>query len=554
MKRWRRGLAIIFGLTPFLLAFLRDRRRWLLFGARRRLAYEKHVDRANRLTATIARLGPTFIKLAQVFSARADILPEPYLTAISRLQDQVPPEAPETIEAVIVEELGKPVDALFEHFERTPVAAASLGQVHRARVNGQTVAVKVLRPNVEDLVATDLDISFRVLFVLNVLFPNHHIRALTNVVREFSVRVRQEMDFRQEAEHIALFQSRFGDDPRVGAPSVLPEFTSRRVIVMEWITGDKVDRLGERFASGDLDFQELMRKLTQTYLRMLLLDGFLHADPHPGNILIEKSGRIVFLDWGMVVQLNRTTRDAILRLALAAGREDLNAMVNGMYELGMIDPDISRSEIRDAAAEIIGIVNRVRELGLRQVQQMVQDIMDTFYTWPLVLPRELVYFLRAAALLEGIGFRYDPVFNGLETARPVIEEMRGELLRANIPEPAQVARNAVEEIRAGFTAMREIVVRAEREEFRVRVHPRDIQQSERFFLLQVRRILLSIFALTVAVITSITFIAAQNYWILGSGLLISFVMFVVVFLLPSHLLENPLRHARGIRPSDSDIV
>jgi hypothetical protein len=171
-----------------------------------------------------------------------------------------------------------------------------------------------------------------------------------------------------------------------------------------------------------------------------------------------------------------------------------------------------------------------------------------------MLPRELVYFLRAAALLEGIGFRYDPVFNALETTRPVIDEMRGELLRANMPEPAQVARNTVEEIRAGFTAIREIVVRAEREEFRVRIHPRDIQQSERFFLLQVRRILLSVFALTIAVITSITFVAAGNYWILASGLFVSFVMFVIVFLLPSHLLENPLRHARGIRPSNTDIV
>jgi len=554
MKRWRRGLAIIFGLTPFLIAFLRDRRRWLLFGARRRLPYQKHVERADRLTATVARLGPTFIKLAQVFSARADILPEPYLSAISRLQDQVPPESPQTIEAVIVEELGRPVDELFEAFERTPVAAASLGQVHRARVDGQTVAVKVLRPNVEDLVATDLDISFRVLYALNILFPNHHVRALTNVVREFSVRVKQEMDFRQEAEHIALFQSRFADDPRVGAPTVLSDFTRRRVIVMEWITGDKVDRLSERFASGELNFEQLMRKLIQIYLRMLLLDGFLHADPHPGNILVEKNGRIVFLDWGMVVQLSRTTRDSILRLALASAREDLNGMVNGMYELGMIDPEISRAEIRDAAAEIIGIVDRVKELGLHKVQQMVTEIMDTFYTWPLILPRELVYFLRAAALLEGIGFRYDPVFNALETARPVIDDMRGDLLRANMPEPAQVARNTIDEVRAGFTAIREIVVRAEREEFRVRVHPRDIQQSERFFLLQVRRILLSIFALTIAVITSITFVAARNYWILVSGLLVSFVMFVVVFLLPSHLLENPLRHARGIRPSSTDIV
>jgi predicted unusual protein kinase regulating ubiquinone biosynthesis (AarF/ABC1/UbiB family) len=170
---------------------------------------------------------------------------------------------------------------------------------------------------------------------------------------------------------------------------------------------------------------------------MLLVEGFMHADPHPGNILVQEDGTIVLLDWGMAYQLGRHTRETILRLALATGRDDLNGMISGMYELGMIDPEISRTEIREAAVEILTIVGRVRELGIRRVQEMIRDIMDTFYTWPLMLPRELVYFFRAAALLEGIGFRYDPAFNGLETVRPVIRRMRGELLAATATEPAE---------------------------------------------------------------------------------------------------------------------
>ena len=539
---------IVRGLLPFVIAFVRDRRRFIFFGGRRRVSHEQHLKRARKLTDRIAHLGPTFVKLAQVFSARADILPEPYLSEISRLQDQMPPDDPAEIEAVIESELGAPVTSLFESFERTAVATASLGQVHRAVVGGRQVAVKVLRPRVEELVAIDLEISFRVLYLVNVFFPNHHVRALTNVVREFGVRVREEMDFRKEAEHIAMFQRHFGQDRRVCAPTVLPEFTRRKVLVTEWIKGDKVDRLAERFERGELDFMKMMKTLTEVYLRMLLVEGFMHADPHPGNILVQQDGTIVFLDWGMVAQLNRSTRDSILRVALAAARDDLEGIISGMYELGMIDPEISRAEVRDAAAEVLEIVQRMRELGVRRVQQMVQEIMDTFYTWPLQLPRELVYFFRAVALLEGIGFRYDPAFLGLDVAVPVIKDMRGELLRATKKDPQSIAKGIIEDFRLRFNAVKDIVVRAEREEFRVRIHPRDMTHIERFLLLQVRRILLSIFALTIALIGSITYASVRNVWLLLTSIVLAIVMFVVVLFLPTHLLENPVRHARQIKP------
>ena len=548
VKRLTRTLSVFLRLLPFVVAFWRDKRRWFLFGKGASRSAEHHRKRAERLASRIASLGPTFIKLAQLFSARADILPEPYLSTISRLQDRVPPDPADAVVAVIESELEQSVDELFQDFEREPMAAASLGQVHGARIDGREVVVKVLRPGVETTVALDLDISFRILFWLNVLFPNHHVRSLTTTVREFSAKVREEMDFQREADNIRRFRELFRSEPGVRAPRVVDAYTRRRVLVMERVRGTKVNELQERFASGDLEFEEVMETLTSLYLRMMMVDGFLHADPHPGNLLVEEDGTIVLLDWGMVLRVHRWTREYILDVALAVEREDLDAMINGMYRLGMISPDISRSEIREAATEVMKVLERARGTSQERLQEILGRIYDTFYTWPLILPQELVYFFRAAALLEGIGFRYDPRFDGLGMIKRVVRRHRSEIQRTTGREPISFAKDLIGEIHTTLRSVRDLIVRAEREEIRVRVHPRDVREQERAMHLQARRVLLSVFASATAVISAIIYIAVRNIWLLGGGLLASLVLFLVVLAIPTHLLENPLRHARGIRP------
>ncbi len=548
MKRIARGGRIFFALIPFVFAFLRDRRRFVLVGRPARRREASHDRRARRLVETIASLGPTFIKLAQIFGSRADLVPEPYLSAIATLQDQVPPVPWEGARQVIETELGRPVDEVFEDFEVVPMAAASLGQVHRARLEGREVAVKLLRPHVEETVALDLDLSFRVLFWLNILFPNHHVQGITNVIREFSVRVREEMDFLNEAENMAHARRLFASLKGVRAPNVVGGLTTQRLLVMEYLRGTKVDHLHDRFASGELRFDEVMERLTGVYLRMMMRDGFMHADPHPGNLMVAEDGSVVVLDWGMVLSVPRWTRDAILGVALAIEQEDLDGMISGMYRLGMISPEVSRGEIREAATEIMQIMDRARGSSRERVQEVVQELWDTFYTWPLMLPRELVYFFRAAVLLEGIGFRYRPDFNGLHLIRKVIRASRSELVKGVTREPISVARDVLGEVTHTLRSVRELLQRTERDELRVRVHPRDAQAQEHFLHLQARRLLLSIFATATAVISAIIFLELRNVWLLGLGLGVALVMFVLVLFIPTHLLENPLRHARGIRP------
>ncbi|MDE0082177.1 MAG: AarF/UbiB family protein [Gammaproteobacteria bacterium] len=548
MKRTLRGLRIFATLAPFLVGFLRDRRRFLIIGrpASRRPGH--HAGRAERLVAAVADLGPTFIKLAQVLSARADLIREPYFSAIGTLQDQVPPISGDGALAVVEAALGRPAGEVFDSFEPRPIAAASLGQVHRAALRGREVAVKVLRPDVESVVAIDLDLSFRLLFWLNILFPNHQVRGITNVVREFSVRVREEMDFRSEAANIERFHRLMADVEGVRAPEVIGELTRKEVLVMEHLEGTKVDRLDERFASGELEFEPVMRRLTGLYLRMMMLDGFLHADPHPGNLLVGPDGTIIVLDWGMVLDVPKQTRDTILSVALSVGREDLDGVISGMYGLGMISPEVSRGEIREAAIEIMKVIERVRTSPVDRVREVVQEIWDTFQTWPLLLPQELVYFFRTAVLLEAIGFRYDPEFNGLHLIRRVVTEHRGELLRKTGREPVALALDFMGEVGHVLRSVRDLLQRAEREELRVRLHPRDQQAQERFMHLQARRFLLSVFATAIAVISAVVYVAIGSPLLLALGLAVALVMFVLVLFIPTHLLENPLRHARGIRP------
>ena len=550
MRSFFRGIRVLVSLGPLVVAFLRDRRRWIIVGAPARRTERHHRRRAKKLVARVAKLGPTFIKLGQLMSARADIFPEPYLTAIGTLQDQAPPDPTDQIIAVIERELGRPVDEVFDEFERKPAAAASLGQVHEAVVDGRQVVVKVLRPGVEEVVELDLDIGFTLLFWLNVLFPNHHTRALTNVVREFSHRVREEMDFHRESENIERFQGYFRDDPTVRAPEVLDEYTRRRVLVMERCTGTKIDQLHDQFATGRIEFNEVMEHLTGLYLRMMMVDGFMHADPHPGNLLVQDDGTIVVLDWGMVLDVPRWTREHILDLALTIERDDLDGMINGMYRLGMISPDVSRGEIREAATEILSITARVRSSNRDRVEEIVHEIFDTFYTWPLMLPQELVYLFRTSVLLEGIGIRYDENFDGLGLLKRVVRDLKGEIVKTSVRQPVAVAKDLLGEAQSAIRTMVDLLGRAEREELRVRVHPQDIQGQERFLNLQARRISLSIFATAIAVISSIIFISVRNLWLLGGGLLVALLMFVLVFFIPTHLLENPLRHARRVRRAE----
>ena len=536
-----RALQILLRLAPFVVAFLIDRRRFILFGRPARRTEVQHQRRAKRLTRTLAELGPTFIKLGQVMGIRADIVPEPYLSAMATLSDRVPPLAPGEAERVITAAEGQTVDELFEEFDPKPLAAASLGQVHRARYQGQDVVVKVLRPGVDDLVQRDLKISFRVLFALHVLFPNHHVRALAAIVNEFAKRINEELDFEEEARHAEALRRNFADEPRVVVPRVFEDLTRRQVLVLEYMSGTRIDRLHDRIASGEVRLDDLIATIAELYIRMMLVDGVFHADPHPGNVLLDEQGRIVFLDFGMVLEVEQETRTRLMKTVVAAVRQDADGVINGFYELGILDPDVDRGTVRDAARHLMAVAHR-EDMSSRQIQHIVEDVLRTFYQWPLILPSDLVYFGRAAVLVEGIGHHYDPEFNAMAAIRPVVTRMLPQLTKTLLGvSPEHSLLDWSQEAASTVRTLKDLLTRIEREELRIRWHPRDILEMQRFLAQQVRRGLLAVFAFTVALISSIVYLAVHRLEVLVIGLLLSLGMFLVVFVLPSHLFQNPLR-------------
>jgi predicted unusual protein kinase regulating ubiquinone biosynthesis (AarF/ABC1/UbiB family) len=276
----------------------------------------------------------------------------------------------------------------------------------------------------------------------------------------------------------------------------------------------------------------------------MLEDGVFHADPHAGNLLVDPAGRLVLLDFGMVLRVERETRRRLLETVLAAARQDVDGVINGFYELGILDPDVDRGTVRDAAQSLMAISLR-DDVSPRQIQRLVEQVLQTFYEWPLMLPSNLVYFGRAGVLVEGIGLRYDPNFNALTMARPVLDRSAKRLVQGVLEQdPRARLTDWTQEALTTVRTVRDLVRRVERDELRVRWHPRDTLELQRFLAQQMRRVLLALFAFTIAIITSVIYLATRRLEVLVLGLVVAFGMFLVIFLLPTHLFQNPLRFRR----------
>jgi predicted unusual protein kinase regulating ubiquinone biosynthesis (AarF/ABC1/UbiB family) len=392
-------------LTVFLL--IRGRASWLRIGP---LA-------PPQLVAAIESLGASFIKLAQVLATRADFFDSSYLEALRQLHDRLPPMPKEDFQAVFVRAFGD--GDCFCSFDQEPLACASIGQVHRARLqNGAQVAVKLRRNQIEHVVRSDIRLLGWFLALLRPLFSEYTRNSIEAVLAAFSRTILQEVDMQTELGNLERFRQAYPDSG-IRMPLPYPEVSSRDALVMSFEEGCRFDDR-EGMSRLQVSFAGLMEKLVLFYTEQILVKGFFHADPHPGNLLVTPQGELVLLDFGMVSRIPNATRLAMINTVKAAYERDFELLIQATRKLGIITDSAPQDELTALSEEIFRIFDN-DHLSATSMQELAFGVMGALKEYPFKLPQEIVYVMRASSIIEGLGTNYIDNFNGIKDILPILK-------------------------------------------------------------------------------------------------------------------------------------
>jgi len=487
---------------PLLLAYARDRRRFLLFGRRRAVTPDQRHRRAQSLLETLLTLGPTFIKLGQILSTRPDILPPEYIDELSKLQDRVPPaDWPEARE-VLESELG-PVEEVFDEFDTDPISGASLGQVYYAETEDGPVAVKVRRPGVEALIEADLRVIRWSLPVLMYFVGESRAFSLETLADEFDRTIREEMDYAREARMLGEIRANFADRPEIRMPSVDDERSTGRVLTMEYIGGTKITDLAE-LDSRKLDRTAAAENLQRAYLQMIVEDGVFHADPHPGNLAVQDDGTLVFYDFGMSGYVDEFIQEKIVDFYVAVADQDIDGILDTLIEMGTLSPDADRQVMGDVLELAIADA-RGEDLEQYRVQQIVQQVEDTIYEFPFRLPANLALVLRVATVVEGVCVTLDEDFDFISVATDYLGE-QGYIeatAREYLSDRATEVRDATRSAIRTPPKLERVLDRADNDNLRVKG---DIRDSQNLLERLARRVIYGLTAASALVSTALLYV------------------------------------------------
>ena len=366
--------------------------------------------KAEELANDLEKLGPTFIKLGQLLSTRGDLLPEPYLEALSRLQDQIEPFSYAEVEQIVSSELGARISKLFLEFDREPTAAASLAQVHRAQMrDGRTVVVKVQRPGVREMIVEDLEALEEVAEFIDAHTEIGKRYEFSNMLTELRQSLLRELDFKQEAGNLRRLRTSLREFERIVVPEPIEGFTTSRVLTMDYIPGKKITSLSP-LRLMELDGAAFSEELFRAYLKQILVDGFFHADPHPGNVFITDDNRIALIDLGMVGHISGNFQENLLRLLLAIseGRGDEAAEVS--MKMGEAKPNFDK---RDFEHRVANLVAQHSDATLESIDagQMVLEITKIAADCWFRLPSEFTMIAKALLNLDRVVYVLDPNFD-----------------------------------------------------------------------------------------------------------------------------------------------
>jgi len=374
-------------------------------------------SRWERIRLVVEELGPTYIKLGQLLSNRPDVLPEPLIKELEKLQDQIPPFEVEKVKEIIEKESGKPLNELFSYFDEKPIGSASFGQVHRARLNsGEDVVVKIRRPGARRKVIVDL----RLLKDFIRLTENYFIKAgilnPVEIIESFEKILLEEINFANEARHLEQFRKIYEHEEDLYLPKVFKKHTTSRVIVVEFISGCKITDV-TTLKSWGLDPKEIAIKGCNLYLSQVFEKGFFHADPHPGNVIVKPNGMITLIDYGMIEKITKSQRFAFAGVFVSIAKKDASSLAINLRRLAT-DHDISdMKEFENDLEDLIldYMILDTEDMGLQEFTARLQKVA---YKFKLQIPGKIFLIFRALAILEGIAVKLDPEFNTLDLIKP----------------------------------------------------------------------------------------------------------------------------------------
>jgi len=373
----------------------------------------------RRLRLVLEELGPTFVKLGQVMSTRPDLLPPAYVTELVKLQDAVPAVEWEPIKAQIESELGAGIEELFATFDPLPIAAASLAQVHTATLpDGDQVVVKVQRPDIQKTIETDLEILFGLARLIQERTSLGKIYDMPGIVEEFAVTLRAELDFWREGRNADRFRANFTAEHNLHIPKIYWDLTTRHLLVMERISGIKIDDIEALDAAG-YDRHRIALHAARMIVKEVLDDGFFHADPHPGNFIAMPGEVIGAMDFGMVGHLGQRMRADLIRLYIVAAQMDEDGIVDQVIAMGVIDGVLDRAGLR---RDVMRLLRKYRGMPLQAVhaREVIEEIMPIAFRHHLRLPSDLWLLGRTLAMMEGVGLKLDPDFDIFAVSEPYI--------------------------------------------------------------------------------------------------------------------------------------
>lgn len=379
-----------------------------------------HRSQPERVRLALEELGTTYIKLGQAISTRSDLVPANYVKELAKLQDHAPTIPYSDVVQVIQDEFGKTVEELFTMFEVEPMAAASIGQVHRAMLRDGTLAVvKVQRPGVEETVQRDMEVLKDVARLVQGTLPPEY--DLDGSLEEFGFTLRNELDYRREGRNADRFRDNFGCDPTLRIPKVHWNLSTKRVLTMERLEGTKVSDVAELESMG-VDRTELARECARVVLTQIFEHGFFHADPHPGNLFVLQDGRVALLDFGMIGRLDLPTRESVMRLTIGIGRQDAEAVMEELLILGVAHQPVERQDMK---MDLRRVMQNHLELPPREFSfaQMYNDILSTAAQHHIRLQSDLLFLARTIAMCEGLSDTLDKDFSLVDFARDYLEKL-----------------------------------------------------------------------------------------------------------------------------------